>query len=218
MDEHKRLADRILKLLALASSTQFAAEAATAKRMADELMRTHNISLAPGKPPQDTIEMRYYKPFAKGTMWEGIIVKALCHLTGCTYFFDAETLASYTLVGSIWNLDICEYMLAEVNRQRMRAWLDYKGRGGPDSFHKFCYGYAKALDGKIDRLTDATKIAATHAALKLWYEAAAGIKVRGSDALNGGRASSQAGQAAGDKASLHRGQLGEKTRQIGYKP
>jgi hypothetical protein len=146
--DQKRLADRILKLLALASSTTFAAEAETARRMADELMRTHNISLGPGKPAQSAIERRYYVPFAKGMRWEGIIACALADLCSCTIFFDSGTLAVYVLVGSIGNLDVLEYMLHEVNRQRIAAWLDYKGKGGADSFNKFCYGFAKAIENK----------------------------------------------------------------------
>lgn len=74
------------KLLALASSTTFAAEAQTARTMAAELMNKHNISLGPGKPSQDTIERRFYQPFAKGMRWEGIIVLALADLCSCTLF------------------------------------------------------------------------------------------------------------------------------------
>jgi hypothetical protein len=64
--EQKTLADRILKLLALANSTTFAAEADTARRMAEELMRTHNISVGSGKPAQNTIEVRDYIPLLRG--------------------------------------------------------------------------------------------------------------------------------------------------------
>jgi hypothetical protein len=213
----KRLADRILKLLALASSSQFAAEAATAKAMADDLMRTHNISLDTSKPPQDTIEIRSYTPFAKGMKWEGIIVDAIADLTSCSFFFS-NRLDHYTLVGSIWNLDILEYMLHEIHRQRIVAWLAYKGQGGPDSFNKFCFGYARALETKIASLVNAGQVIAKTAELRHWYEDnILGKKTTLSGALHAGRASSAAGMAAGGDASLHRGALGQAARQIGYR-
>jgi hypothetical protein len=132
--EQKHLADRIIKLLALANSTTFAAEAQSARAIADQLMRVHNINLGPGKPSQETIECHEYIPFAKKMRWEGIIAGALSDLCSCIIFFDDETLDSYDLVGTISNLDVCEYMLREINRQRIRAWLKYKGENGADSF------------------------------------------------------------------------------------
>lgn len=62
--EQKRLLDRITKLLALAGSTTFSAEAQTAREMADKLMAEHKIVVGE-KPGQDTIELRMYTPFAK---------------------------------------------------------------------------------------------------------------------------------------------------------
>jgi hypothetical protein len=213
----KRLADRVIKLLALANSTAFAAEAEAARAMAAELMRTHNISLGPGKPSQDTIEIRNYVPWAKGARWEGMIVAALDDLCLCACFFNGQTLDHYSLAGTIWNLDMLEYMLSEINRQRMRAWLDYKNHGGPDSFHKFCYGFAQALQEKIRKLTVAAAVNSNRDKLRLWYETnILGRKVE-SFSLASGRASSVAGVAAGGNASLHRGSLGHAQRQITYR-
>jgi hypothetical protein len=210
--EQKKLADRILKLLALASSTNFAAEAENARRMADELVRAHNISLGPGKPSQDTIEVRDYTPFAKGMRWEGIIAVAVANLCMCSVFWD-DGYTSYSFVGTIWNLDCLDYMVREANRQRIAAWLDYK-RTGADSFNKFCYGFATALKDKIQRITDTVSVHANDAKLTLWYENYLGIKVQPSS-LSMGAASSEAGMAAGDGASLHRGALGQPQKLLG---
>jgi hypothetical protein len=212
--QQKHLADRILKLLALASSTSFKAEAETARAMAAQLMQAHNISLGPGKPSQDTIECRNYVPFAKGSRWEGIIALAVAHLCSCTIFWD-DGLDSYAFVGSIGNLDILDYMVREVSRQRIAAWMDYKMSGKPDSFHKFCYGFAQALSCKIDDLINQQQVQQNSNRLTGWYE----INILHHPAqpmdLSSGRASSQAGMAAGQSASLHRGSLGQPLKQIG---
>jgi Protein of unknown function (DUF2786) len=214
--ERKRLADRILKLLALASSTSFAAEAETARTMAADLMRAHNISLGPGKPSQDTIECREHVPYAKGTRWEGIIVGSLADLCSCTIFFNSRRLDHYALVGAIGNLDILDYMVREIARQRIAAWMNYKMSGEPDSFHKFCYGFAQALSSKIKTLIDQQQLGKNRAQLTLWYETNI---LHGPTAepfcLSSGRASSEAGMDAGQNASLHRGSLGQPIRQIG---
>jgi hypothetical protein len=57
---------------ALANSTQFEAEASTARKLAEQLIAAHNITLGPGRPSQDTIV-----PFAKGMRWERKIAGAL---------------------------------------------------------------------------------------------------------------------------------------------
>jgi hypothetical protein len=213
--DRKALADRILKLLALASSTTFTAEAQSARDAAERLMAAHNISLDPGKPSQDTIEMRQYKPFAKGMRWEGMIANALGELCACKVFFDSRTLDNYELVGTISNLDVLDYMLREVNRQRISAWMNYKAAGVHDSFNKFCYGFAVALENKIDSVTRYGMLTAQERAkLKLWYEEKIGQKTQ-SFSLGMGSASSGAGLDAGKNASLHRGALGQTYKQLG---
>jgi hypothetical protein len=216
--EQKRLADRIMKLLALANSTTFSAEAQSARAVAEELMRTHSITLGPGKPSQETIECRTYVPFAKGMRWEGMIATALAKLCSCQIFFNSKTLDYYALVGTIWHLDMLEYMLQEVNRQRIRAWLEYKGSNGPDKFGKFCYGFAKALDDKILTMMVNAGAVETHLAkLVVWYENNVIHRKAGTATLALGAASSAAGLAAGESASLHRGALGRAHLQIGKK-
>jgi hypothetical protein len=210
--EHKRLADRILKLLALASSTTFTAEAQTARAMADKLMAEHNVKID-GKPDQSNIERRDYTPFAKGMRWEGIIAGALADVCSSNIYFDSKVLDHYCLVGTVFNLDCLQYMLAEVNRQRIHAWLAYKGRAGSDSFNKFCYAFAIALERKCKALTphDASQ---NHDRLRLWYETNILHRKVNSFDLAMGDPTSQAGAHAGANASLHRGALGEPQRRL----
>jgi hypothetical protein len=85
--EHRAIADKILKLLALANSTTFAGEADTARKMAEQLIAAHNIKLGPGKPSQDTIECRQFKPAFNGARWEAMIIGALARLCSCTDYF-----------------------------------------------------------------------------------------------------------------------------------
>jgi hypothetical protein len=216
--EQTHLADKIIKLLALASSTTFAEEAATAKAMADELMRKHNIELAPasGKPSQDTIEIRHWEPFARGAKWEGIIANALCDFCSCVLLYT-DALDEFTLVRTIFNLDILEYMLREISIQRASAWMKYKGRHGEDNFWKFCYGFAQALKHKIAAITP---VNSERPRLLAWYEANVlmGGKLGCGKDLSVGRASSEAGLAAGRDASLHRGTMAQPYKQIAYKP
>jgi hypothetical protein len=211
--ERQRLVDRILKLLALANSTTFAGEADNARRMAEQLIEAHNVTLGPGKPAQDAIERRLYRPFAVGMRWEAIIADALSDLCSCLMLFR-DALDEFTLVGSVMNLDALEYMLREVNRQRIAAWLQYKASQGPDSFHKFCYGFAMALRDKIVLIIDQRTLDKAQHAARTWYLANVGPIGKGSS-LAMGRASSQAGEAAGKGASLHRGAVGTPQKLIG---
>jgi hypothetical protein len=106
-------------------------------------------------------------------------------------------------------------MLHEVNRQRIAAWLKYKGSLGPDSFNKFCYGFAQALGNKINALVVREVVTKQRDGLRSWYaENVLGHPAK-SVALSSGPASSEAGMKAGKSASLHRGALGQSQRQIG---
>ena len=132
-----------------------------------------------------------------------------------TDFFTKEKLDSYALVGTIGNLDMLEYMLHEVNRQRIAAWLKYKGSGKSDSFNKFCYGFAQALKEKIDALVNRESVKAEHKRLTLWYEENVLGKPVTWFNLSSGPASSEAGMKAGKNASLHRGAVGGAQKRIG---
>jgi len=216
--ERQKSADRILKLLALAGGTAFAAEAATARAMAEQLMTRHNIDLGEGSKGRTRISGERYVPFAKGAKWEYIIVDALTDLCNCKFFFDdAETLARYCLVGTIADLEVLRYMLAEIHRQRIAAWLQYK-RTGPDSFHRFCYAFAQALASKISDIVDAGRDAldAHQKKLKHWYEIEVLHGPVQGEHVELGRASSAAGLQAGRAASLNRGAVIQTVRRITY--
>ncbi len=205
----QRLAERILKLLALAAGTTFEAEADSARRLAEQLMAKHKIDLGAGSKDRTAFACVNYVPFAKGAKWEFAIVDALADLCDCTFFFNRETLDGYNLVGTVADLEVLRYMLAELHRQRIAAWLDYK-RSGPDSFHKFCFAYALALAAKIENLVRAKRAALGEhqTELKLWYEAEILHKPVEDYHVAMGHASSEAGAQAGRGASLHRGEVG----------
>jgi hypothetical protein len=220
--EKQKIAAKILKLIALADGTTFAAEAEAARRMAADLRAAYGIAAGAGASKDRTvIEVRKYTPFAKGARWEAIIAGALADLCGCAMFFGdvyrtdyrkpeggirLTTNADLALVGAISDLDMLFFMLPELHRQRIVAWTDYR-ISGSDSFHKFCYGFAKALNARISQLTEKWHESDQRKQLVAWFEAYLGHKLKNADIL-GGRASSEAGTEAGRTASLHRGTLG----------
>lgn len=232
-EERRKAAERILKLLALAEGTTFAAEAKTARKLAEQLRAMHGITAdetSKQRDQRDQREYRTYAPFAKGARWEAIIANALANLCQCALVFPHEyspeyrrpennntpvILRDFTLIGLPPDLDMLLFMLPELHRQRMQAWITYKASHGPDSFHKFCYGFAKALDKRIDHLLDLRTVSQHHRSLIDWYEAQVGHKINQVD-LARGRASSASGDEAGRNASLHRGSLsGGTQRRIG---
>lgn len=216
--EQQRIADRIVKLLAVASSTTFAAEAETARRLAGELMKTHDVRPVAGKPVGSALAYREYIPFAKGMRWEGIIASALGRLSSCMVFFG-DDLDCYSLVGTNFNLDVLEYLLQAVNSQRIGAWTSYKASGGPDRFNQFCYGFATALKSKIENLVDHEHVDRTRTALVSWYEQTVLHRAVESGSLAMGAASSDAGKDAGRSASLNRGTVtGGSQKLIGRRP
>ena len=203
--------DRILKILALANSTTFDGEAAAARAMAEALIAKHNISLSEIEVeanPRNKIVVVEYTPFSTTAMWEQIIAHAVGDLCGCgTYYMHAPGSEEYTtfeFAGLVPNTEACLYILKEVHRQRKDAWFKYRAEGGPDSFGKFCFGFARGLEGKIRRLVTKSQIDERELA-KLWF--AQRNTVHTADPITG-RASSGAGLGAGGTASLHRGTSG----------
>ena len=124
-------------------------------------------------------------------------------------YFNIPRGNSLSLVGTIVNLDMLEYMLHEVNQQRIAAWLKFKGSGGSDSFNKFCYGFAMALDKKVHQLVNGQRVNEEQKPLTLWYETNIIHKPTNGTNLSSGPASSNAGMEAGKNASLHRGTMGQ---------
>ena len=84
--DRQQIIDRILKILALATGTPFEAEAASARRMADEL--------SPGTPLRCRRKGRLRGinrgqiicPVGKKLLWERIIAAAVSRLCGCSLY------------------------------------------------------------------------------------------------------------------------------------
>ena len=227
--EQKALANKIVALLALASSTTFAAEAETARRLAEQLMTKHKIEASLGEFNQDTIEIRTHSTPSyamwkhsdndepESTNWYVLILSALCDFCSCTYVYRGKHI-TYEIIGTVWNLDVMAYMLHEIDRQRQRAWFTHKRLEDHDNFHRFCYGYASALTEKIAQITDSLYLQKNKHALITWYESQFGLVERSPDELSLGFAHSEAGLVAGKGASLHRGTVSSQSfKQIGRK-
>ena len=143
--------------------------------MAEALIAKHNISLSEIETeanPRNKIVVVQYTPFSTTAMWEQIIAHAVGDLCGCgTYFLHAPGSEEYTtfeFAGLVPNTEACLYILKEVNRQRKDAWFKYRAGGGPDSFGKFCFGFARGLESKIRRLVTKSQIDERELA-KLWF-------------------------------------------------
>lgn len=213
--DRQKLIDRILKLLALAEGSSFEGEAANARRMADELLARHNVDIrAEGKQARDEYTFERYEPWGKTWMWEWIIASAVAELCGCCPFYRGKhpsaddpsaQYVGFTFAGQVANVEVCLYLLASVHRQRTNAWVKYRGEGGRDSFGKFCFAFARALESKIARITTAA-IRAESDKAQAWFKAH--HKVVEGESLTAGKGTSDAGAAAGTGASLHRGEVG----------
>jgi hypothetical protein len=207
--------DKLLKLLALANSpSAFSGEADNARQMAEALMQKHhitNLDQLAGKPDRNSLAYEQWSPHFPGMQWEFLIADILAHLCGCysCYYGDLET---YTLVGTIANLEAARYLIGEINRQRQRAWLDLKRRGETDRFHSFCFTYAKTLQTKIFPILNNSP-ALTNAAreAELWYKTSHTVT---NVAMLKGQGQSQAGRAAGQAASFSRGAVNPNHRYL----
>jgi hypothetical protein len=199
--------DRILKLLALATGTTFAAEADSARRMAEQLMETHNITLGEGTEDRRRIVVEDVTPSNPGAKWEFRMVDAIGHLCGCAvYYYGAY--AEYAFVGSVANMEAFRYVGRKIHEQIQHEWRGDAGRlarARGENFYKFCFGYAEGLVNKIGRITRVSPVLqAERRAAELWYEQDHAVTYTDP---RYGRAGSQAGRAAGESASLHRGEF-----------
>lgn len=213
----QKLIDRILKLLALAGGTSFAAEADSARAMAEELIAKHNVSLDEGKKDRNQFAIEDYTPWAKGAQWEYDIANSIAGLCGCEAYFYGD-FAEFCFAGTVANLESLRFILAEVHRQRIKAWLQYKNsHTGSDNLWAFAFSYAKGLSSKIERLlSGATAINTERKRAKIWFETTHTIR-REHEYIRGA-GSSAAGRDAGGAASLHRGQVGTPAYRIGRPP
>jgi hypothetical protein len=213
--QRQKLIDRILKLLALAGGTNYAAEAATARQMAADLMARHNIDSLAQKPARTGFAIEAYTPHFAGMKWEYVLAEAAARLTGCEIYFSTD-LAHYTFAGTVADLEACLYILTKLHEQRIAAWLAHKSKGSADRFHQFCFGYAKGVDARVTALLaemrasvgkDAVLPPDKRAQIALWYEAQFGVTHH--DLGLHGKPQSDAGFAAGGSASFHRGEFGQ---------
>jgi hypothetical protein len=213
--ERQKLIDKILKLLAVAGSTRFAEEAATARAMAEELRTKFNVDLTEGSKGRTRFEIEEHIPWAKGAQWEYIIAQALARLCGCEAYWQGEFIL-IRVAGTVADVEAWRYMIGEINNQRIKAWLEYKNSPqGSDNLWAFSFAYAKALAGKISTLLHGTPaIVEASRQAKLWFEAHNEIF---HEQLIGGPGTSEAGRDAGASASLIRGRVGERRAQIGYR-
>jgi hypothetical protein len=211
--DRKKLLDQLLKLLALSHSTTFAAEAATARAKAEELMRKHNLSLNEGSKDRTKFAIEQHSPWAKGAQWEYRIADTLGRLCGCEVYYLGDY-QLFNLVGTVADLEALRYMIDAVNQQRIRAWLEYK-RTGPDKLWSFSFSFAQALVEKVDSLLEgATEIEAQRERARLWFESS--HKINHNDDAIYGRGASAAGRAAGSNTSLHRGVIGRPASPAGH--
>jgi hypothetical protein len=204
--DRQRLIDRILKLLAVANSTTFDAEADTARKLAEALMAKHNIdAVSDGKTDRAGFTFMEYEPAFKGAKWEFMLADAVCDLTGCAIFWMGD-FQMFKFAGLVPDAEACLYIVKKLHEQRMAQWMDYKAKQGGDSFFKFCFGFAQGVAKKIDILVKPmAAIKANQKAARLWFEQTYGAR-RASVKL--GDASSQAGLRSGAAASFHRGEMG----------
>lgn len=200
-----KLIERVLKLYALASGTNFAPEATTARAMAEALIAKHNISL-PSSKDRGAFAWANYVPHFKGAKWEFMLAECAAKLCGCSAFFDTEEqLTVFALVGTAADVQACQYLLTILHEQRMRDWLAVKSKGSGDSFYSFCFSFARGVEQKMER-RGPDEIERTSQAWLWWQQQCGGIKI--TDLGIRGRGRSEAGRGAGEAASLHRGTVG----------
>jgi hypothetical protein len=198
-----KMIDRVLKLYALAAGTSFSHEADTARRMAEELIAKHNITL-PSVKDRAAFAKVTYNPHFRGAQWEYMLAVCATALCGCTIFYFGEY-ETFALVGTIADLEACQYLLAFLHEQRMRDWIRAKAKGTSDSFYSFCFSFARGVEKNVEsRLTRLEKQRTKEA--RLWCESN-GISVNLVEPLVRGRVRSEVGRIAGQSASLHRGYL-----------
>lgn len=223
MSADPKLIERVLKLYALAAGTDYAAEATAARAKAEALIAKHNIEL-PSNKDRTAFAFVFYFPHFKGAQWELILAESVCAACGCELFLDKARFERrdpsdhFSLVGTLADLEACQYLLAMLNEQRMAAWLRVKRDGVGDSFYSFCFSFARGVERNLEKFTTGAEIARAKQAW-IWYDENV-TRIKSVDlGLLPGRGRSEAGRTAGETASLHRGNLtgGPEPRRIQYK-
>jgi hypothetical protein len=214
---HQAILDRILKILALAEGSSFEGEAANARRIADELLAKYNLTLPEDeKKRRDELAFEAYVPWSRKSLWERLVAQAITKLCGCNFLYHGDVdeddgYNRFVFVGTVANIESCLYILGQVHLERQRAWMRYKAEGGKDSFGKFCFSFARGIETKVDSIATHLQAKEADRALewyKLTHSVVHGKQIRGSG-------SSDAGHAAGHRASFHRGAMGTPVKRIG---
>jgi hypothetical protein len=193
-----KLIERVLKLYALAAGTSFEHEATSAQ---------HNITL-PSTKDRTAFASVDYTPHFKGAKWEWMLAEWVARACGCAAFFNSagEELSAFALVGTLADLEACQYLLAILHEQRMRDWMRAKRSGTPDTFYSFCFSFARGVEQNIRSRLTSHEIRCTQQARVWWDGQCGGLKTVDLGIRGSGR--SEAGRAAGEAASLHRGTMG----------
>lgn len=213
-----KLIERVMKLFALAAGTNFAAEAATARAMAETLIAKHNITL-PSTKDRAAFTWVKYAPHFKGAQWELILAEAVCKACGSQLFFSKKLFETrdpndyFALAGTVADLEACQYLLAMLNEQRMRDWMKAKSEGVADSFYSFCFSFARGVERNIEARLTAHELARSKQAW-LWYDQNVQRIKQVDVGIYGGQGRSEAGRAAGQAAALHRGNLGVNLKRL----
>jgi hypothetical protein len=153
--DRKKILDRLTKILALAESTAFSAEAETARRMAEALMAEHGMSAANVEDAEfERREVPSY--FDTDVQWDRIFKWAIGELNFMLMLAnrDNSKVKAFVYVGRPLDIDAALYMTGELIRQRGRAFIDYKAQGGEDGKAKFFFGYAKGLEARVEDILD----------------------------------------------------------------
>lgn len=203
--ERQKLVERVVKLYSLAAGTQFAGEAATAQRMAEELVAKHNLTL-PSAKDRTAIAVVTWEPTFKGAKWEWMLADAVAQLCGCMAVFrGGEKLLLFRFVGTIADVEVCQHLLSILHQQRMRLWVRAKAEGTSDSFYSFCYSFAQGVARQVEHRLGIEERKRRQLASE-WLTHAEG-PITSYDLGTAGQGRSAAGRAAGEGASLHRGEI-----------
>lgn len=204
--ERQKLVERLLKLLALAQGSSFKAEAATARRMAEELIAKHNLEL-PSAKDRTAIVVAEWRPTFAGAKWEFLLADAVGKLCGVeTLRWGGDALVRLGFVGTVADVEVARYLLELLHRQRLSQWVRAKAQGMPDKFYSFCYSFARGVEAQTETRVGIEEKRRRQVAHDWFGKHRSWGKPHDLGIRGDGR--SAAGRAAGEQASLHRGEIG----------
>lgn len=130
-NDRKKLIDKVVKLLALADSTNHSEEADTARRMAADLMAKHNIKLTEAEI-RDEIERQKRTQSVKSMQKFDIdLIWAITKFNGVSAVFKDgvkfhEKKSSFDFIGTPQDIEAADYMIDIVKQQRKQSYEVYK--------------------------------------------------------------------------------------------